>query len=204
MSYRHHIHITGAARTGTTLMKNLMHCYMGTFVVPGESGPDTSRAPRGIIVTKYPENGPELYDKYPNLGVIVMVRDPRDMYVSRHQGTRWWVNRERLSSGIFARQVESLLALARDPRTCVVRYEELASEPDKMQQVIADFFDLTVLHPFSDGQRWFLKEDGLGDIRPVNADSVGVWRGNEGLVKSWLRINPEVVSYIKEMGYAEE
>lgn len=205
MSYENHIHITGAARTGTTLMKNLMHCFMGTFVVPGESGPDTSRAPRGIIVTKYPEKGTELYEQYPNLGVILMVRDPRDMYVSRHQGTRWWVNRERLSPGYFSRQSEKLISLAEDPRTCVVRYEQLVSDPDRIQQEIADFFGLTCLHPFSDGQRWFLKEVGLGEVRPVNADSVGVWKRDDvqGIVKSWLRSNPEVVRYIRYMDYEE-
>lgn len=204
MSYGRHIHITGPARSGTTLMKNLMHCYAMTCVTLGESHPSLD-LPRRINVTKYPEDGPELYTDYPGVNVIYMCRDPRDMYVSRLQGVRWWADRDRRQPGIFDSKVDDFLTLARDPRTLVVRYEELVSYPDRVQQEIAHRFSLSIQDWFIDGHRWFLDEDGLGKVRSLDTDSVGVWRReeNRGVVKAWMQENPGVTRYIQAMGYEE-
>ncbi|KKN39033.1 hypothetical protein LCGC14_0747570 [marine sediment metagenome] len=202
MSYGRHIHITGPARSGTTLMKNLMHCYLGTFVTLEERHPSLD-LPRRINITKYPEDGPELYEEYPGLNVIYMARDPRDMYVSRLGEWRWWHDRVSREPGLFGSKVDDFLALAQDRRTFVVYYEELVSDPDRIQQEIADRFYLQEQHPFSDGHRWFLKERGLGVVRSPSTDSIGAWRRDEniGIVKQWMRSDPGVSRYIQAMGY---
>jgi hypothetical protein len=185
-------------------MKNLMYCYRGTFVTLNERHPSLD-LPRRINVTKYPEDGPELYEDYPGLNVIYMCRDPRDMYVSRQEGVRWWHNRDRLQPGIFGSGVDDFLTLAQDSRTHVVRYEELVSDPDRVQQGMIDRFSLQSQRPFSEGHLWFLEERGLGGIRPLSTDSIGIWRRDEniGIVNRWMESDPGVGRYVQAMGYEE-
>jgi hypothetical protein len=201
MSYEKHIHITGPARSGTTLMKNLMHCYLGGFVTAGERHPELSEWSRMFTVTKFPEDGPELYHNYPGLNVIYMARDPRDMFVSRKEGVRWWNDRNRRQSGCFGDRVDDFLALAGYPKTMVVRYEDLVTEPERVQEEIAERFRLNIRTPFAEGHKWFLE-----DPRPIDASSIGAWKrdDNKLVVKYFLHSNPEAYRYMEFFGYEEE
>jgi hypothetical protein len=225
MSYDRHIHITGHARTGTTLMKNLMHCFEETFVTMAERKVDEKDVARWAnnkldkkIVTKFPGFGVGIHDEFPGINVICMYRDPRDMYCSQRlahragsRKVRWWHDNERRNPGGFASNISGLTAMLKHPLTLAVRYEELVTDPDAVQEVIAQRFDLTIKHPFSKGDELFRSEStdkinfAMNGIRPPDTDSIGNWRKeiHIGVVKAWLRDNPEISQFIKEMGYEE-
>lgn len=199
------IHITGQARSGTTLMKNLMHCFEDTIVIDGEHHPCDVDPTEGITVTKFP--GEEV--EYLGVDVICMVRDPRDAFCSRISVNRKWVDDERRSPGLFVRSLQGLRSTVENPQTLVIKYEELVSDPDRIQTVIAERFNLTICHPFSRGHELFSGVDSIdfamNGVRPPDTDSIGAWRKdvNRGIVKQWLRRNPEILEYIQVMGYEE-
>jgi len=87
--YPFRIHITGAARSGTTLMLALM---LTCFDIDGGVSRETRlwRAPvrgRRVVVTKQPAD--EKISLFlarfdPKRHIIYMLRDPREVVVSRH------------------------------------------------------------------------------------------------------------------------
>lgn len=201
------IHITGLPRTGTTLMRSLMSCFEETEIVPGEHHPQESMSGR-VSVTKFPSESVDVYDTFPDLRMICMVRDPRDTFCSLQAGHRRWMDEEGRSPGIFARQLEDQRAIMNHPQTVVIRYEELVTTPDKIQGVLAGLLDLTIKHPFSKGNNLFLDDEitfALNGIRPPDTGSIGSHRldKNIGIVKEWLRSNPEVNQFILDLGYEE-
>lgn len=207
-------------------MKNLMHCFEDTFVTVDERAPgdEFSRGmsnthPDKKIVTKKPGSGIEIYNNCPGINVICMYRDPRDMYCSRRPAAQhsegsviWWVDNERRNPGGFGSAVEGYLRMLQHPRTLAVRYEELVSEPDKVQEEIAERFGLTSRHPFSQGHEVFLPEKtdrinfAMNGIRPPDTNSIGRWKTDRwiGMVREWIKENPTILEFIREMGYEEE
>jgi hypothetical protein len=184
-----------------------MGCFEETEIVPGERHPQESTSGR-VSVTKFPSESVDVYDTFPDLRMICMIRDPRDTFCSLQAGHRRWVDEERRSPGTFVRQLEDQRAVLNHPQTVAVRYEELVATPDKIQEVIAGLFDLTIKHPFRDGNSLFFDDEitfALNGIRPPDTGSIGSYQRdkNIGVVKSWLRDNPEISQFIKEMGYEE-
>lgn len=201
------IHVTGLPRTGTTLMRSLMGCFEETEIVSGEHHPQESTSDR-VSVTKFPSESVDVYDNFPDLRIICMIRDPRDTFCSLQAGYCRWRDEERRSPGIFVRQLEDQQAVLNHPRTVVIRYEELVATPDKIQEILASLLDLTIKHSFSSGNNLFLDDEitfALNGIRPPDTDSVGSHRldKNIGIVKEWLRDNPEVNQFILDLGYEE-
>ena len=88
-NFSNHIHITGEARSGTTLMKNLFRCFEDTVVVVGETNPDLSEFFQGTpmqrqeildcfdknVITKLPyacsREFPFTMDRYPGLKKVL-------------------------------------------------------------------------------------------------------------------------------------
>lgn len=201
------IHITGLPRTGTTLMRSLMGCFKETEIVPGEHHPQEPTSGR-VYVTKFPSESVDVYDTFPDLRMICMIRDPRDTFCSLQAGHRRWRDEERRSPGIFVRQLEDQRAVLNHPRTVVIKYEELVTTPDKIQEILESLLDLTIKHPFSGGNNLFLDDEitfALNGVRPPDTDSVGSHHldKNIGIVKEWLRDNPEVDQFILDLGYEE-
>lgn len=111
-----------------------------------------------------------------------MARDPRDVIVSRH-GKRpdmYWYDIPRW------RQCQTAARRAvGHPRFITVRYEDLVTRPDDVQQQLARRIPvLTIKAPFS---RYHLTATpsyqsllAMHSVRPVSASSIGAWRQHKG------------------------
>lgn len=137
------LHIVGCARSGTTLMLKLISaCFKNDSYCPKEmrifEEPTTggrlffSKMPGDIVRIK------PILEAHPNLCVIYMVRDPRDVISSHHGFIRtdeyfcdfqkWW------------KADDCAKALAGHERFVPVRYEDLVLEPDSVQAQLMQAF----------------------------------------------------------------
>ena len=189
------IHITGAHRSGTTLMWALMTtCFDIDVSPPGEErlrAPLASRGP--IVCTKRPDESDyafKLLPFDPNLHVIQMIRDPRDVIASKYGPgpapyfatlPSWRRNRP-------PRRIH--------PRAHVVSYERLVRTPDAVQkELMAGMPFLRAVSPFSrfseraqtaDRPQSRYWAEAMHSIRPPSPESIGRWREHLPRVKGQI------------------
>ena len=203
-----HLHIVACSpRSGTTLLHEAMvTCFrvdkhydheIRFHLVTGNPGQ--------IVVTKRPKDTmymPAVIDD-PELYVIYMLRDPRDVIVSRHGK-----NKDRYYSNIrlwrelhgYAKQ------LAGHERFLQLRYEDFVSDPDTVQAGIAVKFPwLEQLHRFSEYHEYaqvsVKSRLAMHSVRPIAPTSVGIWRKHPGRVKAQQVLHGSLTPDLIECGY---
>ena len=203
-----HLHIVACSpRSGTTLLHEAMvTCFrvdkhydheIRFHLVTGEPGQ--------IVVTKRPKDtmymaavidDPELY-------VIYVLRDPRDVIVSRHGK-----NSDRYYSNI--RLWRELHGHARPlfghERFLWLRYEDFVTDPDAVQAQITEKFPwLEQLHRFSEYHEHAEVSEksrlAMHSVRPIAPTSVGVWRQHPGRVKAQQILHGSLTPDLIECGY---
>jgi hypothetical protein len=206
------IHITGAARSGTTLMLALMATC---FEIDGAMARETRlwRAPargRRIVLTKQPQD--EMLALFltrfdPRLHVIYMLRDPREVIVSVH-GTdpgRHWSNLR-----AWRESVRSAERYFGHPRVHVVRYDDLMRDPDSVQRTLADAMPfLKVTLPFSRFHEHAKIADpqwrrAMGSIRSLSPDTLGSWRNHLPRLKAQLALHGDVSDDLIRLGFEKD
>lgn len=202
------IHIVGAPRSGTTLMQSLLNAC---FRIDGVQERELRlyRAKGGgydILCTKRPGDeglAPGLLPFDPALHFIYMLRDPRDTCVSRHRRApdKYWSN-----LGAFKESYGHAKTVWSHPRFHVVRYEDLADDPDRVQARLAaamPFLQERAL--FSDFHRVVsdgeIKQQALGGVRPINKDSIGAWRRHLPRLKAQLDLHGPISLELIRLGY---
>jgi hypothetical protein len=142
----------------------------------------------------------------PNLWVVFMIRDPRDVIVSRHKPRpeEYWCH-----LGVWKNRYRKARASWQHPRFVVIRYEDLVGEPDAVQeQLEARMPFLRRTRSFSEwGTRDRVSERSelaLGGVRPITEDSVGAWRGKTGRVASQLRKHGPITDELVDLGYESD
>lgn len=223
MEGHQHFHIQGGKRTGTTLMKNLMICFKDTWVCPLETGPFGLMAlpdyeiPTNIrhknIVTKQPATGHTTELLQRGAKVISMIRDPRDVMTSVWAASQW---RECKQPFQVARPdaldyldgpLESVPG-----RLYVLRYEDLVSHPNKIQEKLAEFFDLEMDISFNLGYERFPVPDihlnkeqrQLNGVRTPDTQSIGRWRQPKWKNKADVLMECEKVKEFLDKYYPED
>ncbi len=204
------IHITGAPRSGTTLLLALM---LACFDIDGGVRDERRlwRTPpkhRKIVCTKFPDEtdfAGQMLNFDPDLHVIFIVRDPRDVIVSRsHIAPERYLTNLR----VWRDNLEAAKPRFGHKRFHLVHYCDLAADPDCVQaQLVADMPFLKRLRPFSrfldcareEGGEW-LKAMHM-KLRPVAADSVGQWRGHLRRVKGQIQIHGDISDDLKFLGF---
>jgi len=205
------IHITGAPRSGTTLMQRLMAaCFAIDGVMEREM-----RLYRGwgyehrVFCTKRP--GDEAYaaallDADPDLHMIFMLRDPRDAACSRHKRApdKYWSN-----LGAFKEAVAAARPVMDHPRFHVVRYEDLARDPDGVQARLAEALPfIRQTAPFTEFHRIVsdaqVEQKALGGVRPVSEASIGTWRAHLPRVKAQLALHGDISQDLIDLGYESD
>jgi hypothetical protein len=125
------IHVVGAGpRTGTTLLAECMvSCFAIDAFEPHEASLCRHKKNVGIYLTKNPVDlhivSPRLLiDRH--LHVIAMLRDPRDVIVSRHRNDpkRYWAPLR-----FWKRHAQVIRRLRHHRRFILVRYEDLVRNP---------------------------------------------------------------------------
>jgi hypothetical protein len=107
-----------------------------------------------------------LFQEFPDARVVYMLRDPRDRYASIRN--RWGEDRSRVA-GATGRWLQSLRAAQRGAeryadRYLIVRYEDLAADPDATMRAVCDFLELSFMPEL-------LSMDGVPEMRDRGGNS---------------------------------
>ncbi len=205
------IHIVGLGpRTGTTL---LAECMLACFEIDAWEKHEASlckhRKNVGIYLTKNPVDlnivHPRLLiDRH--LHVIAMIRDPRDVIVSKHKRdpSRYWVPLR-----MWKRHLGIMRGLQHHNRFLSVRYETLVEQPDKVQEMLLS--RLRFLRPrarFSEFHGTAAPSakslTAMGSLRPLSGASVGQWRCHLSRVAGQLAIHGSVTEELIDLGYEKD
>jgi len=217
------IFITGCARSGTTLLLNLMRTFDGVSVMDRESCVRdlVANPSAGWVAAKRKAycTGHLLKD-LPDLRqvwIIDILRDPRDVITSTQEGPdprdfqstwdgfycdyRRWERDFRVAAALRGRHMRMLH----------VRYEQLVNACDQVQQDLCAVLGLEARVPFSSHLSVMpadLPESTrimLGGVRPVSSDRVGRWRHDptsRDRVAEQLRLHPDMEPWLQAAAYA--
>jgi hypothetical protein len=186
-----HLHIVACSpRSGTTLLHEAMvTCFKVDKHYDHEVRFNLVKAGDGeIVITKRPKDTmymPAVIDD-PELYVIYLLRDPRDVIVSRHGKDKgMYYSNIRLWRELHG----TALSIANHERFLQIRYEEFVSDPDTVQQKIAAKFPwLQKQHDFSAYHKHAQVSDksklAMNDVRPISPSSVGKWTSNLARIKA--------------------
>lgn len=203
------IHVVGSSpRTGTTLMVEML---IAGFHIDGYASHEISifaRPPRGyrIYCSKNPRDllavGP-LLSVDPELWVIHMVRDPRDVVVSKHRNDpdRYWTNLR-----IWNERQPVAIELEEHPRFLTVRYEDLVEAPNAVQQQLARFLPFLEVKASFDEFHQIATPDAaaqraLGGVRPVDRQSIGKWNKHKARLAGQLLQHGSIQADLERLGY---
>ena len=158
-----------------------------------------------LLITKRPKDTMYMPDVIadPGLYVIYMMRDPRDVIVSRHgknkdmyySNIRLWREMHGYAKSLFGH--ERFLAL---------RYEDFVSDPDATQKAIAAKFPwLEQKHKFSEYHEHAQVSEksltAMHSVRPIAPTSVGVWKNHLPRIKAQQSLHGSLTSELIECGY---
>jgi len=209
------IHIVGPQRSGTTLMQALFGTCFDIDGVTTQEERLWRRGPAGerVLMTKRPGDevlAPTLLPVDPNLWFVFMLRDPRDVVVSEHgrEPGKYWSNLR-----VWRQSLAVYQKLKDHPRFIVVRYEDMVTAPDKVQEDLVrrmPFLKTTV--PFSHYHEHVSQaaaqsgqfNRAMRGIRPVTTESIGAWRAHLPRVKAQLMTHGGVSDDLVATGYEKD
>lgn len=207
-----HIHIVGSLpRSGTTLITELM---VNCFAIDGHADHEYSIfkefvKPCDILCTKKPNDIKRVEFPLrvnPDLYVIYMLRDPRDSISSRshknnNRSKKIWGNLQ-----IWLKHQAIADRLAGNPRFITIRYEDLAHDPDRVQdELMARIPFLRKTEKFSEFHKIANPSEktkaALGEARPINTASIGNWRNQKSYIKAQIEKYGDISQILIRLGY---
>jgi hypothetical protein len=203
-----HLHIVACSpRSGTTLLHEAMvTCFKVDKHYDHEVRFNQVTADDGqIVVTKRPKDTmyvPAVIDD-PELYVIYVMRDPRDVIVSRHgKDKKLYYSNIRLWRELHA----CARSIANHARFLQISYEEFVSNPDVVQQQIAAKFPwLQKIHNFSEYHAHAVVSEksklAMNDVRPIAPTSVGKWKDNLPRIQGQQLTHGSLTPDLIECGY---
>lgn len=167
------VYIAGCGRSGTTLLQRLMRCFEDSFVATGER-PFTalldliSRKEANLVVKRDATAWKILKEMPPAVHLIYCVRHPYDVLTSFHPGARrsdqYYIKPSRWQQEYSAYRK---YCRAMEIRPIVVRYEDLITEPDRVQSHLAEGLGLKPRMAFTDRNE------------PLSGRSIRKWEGSD-------------------------
>lgn len=225
------VYIGGCGRSGTTLLLSILSAHPDIFACPRELNlfEGAEETDQGLKVPKlyrlyrtflserikptanrYCEKSPSnirhfgLINRlhYGNFKMIHIIRDGRDVILSRHprDPEAYWVSPERWVS-----DVSTGLKYLHHPKVHTIRYEDLVSDFNSTIKGICDFLEIKLSDQILDwhSHTTVQKNKALySPIQQINKDSVGKWKAPEHVqrVRKLIEI-PEAVALLKKMNY---
>jgi len=166
--------------------------------------------PKGeIFLTKFP--GDLMVIKpfltmMPELKVICMMRDPRDVIVSKHGSAKdqYWC-----SLRAWHTSIKHHRKIGGHPQMLTVHYEDLVQDPDAVQEKIQQFMPfLKKKHPFSEYHQHANpssdSNDALRGVRPINTSSIGNWKNHLPRVAGQLKQHKSITQDLIDQGYEKD
>jgi hypothetical protein len=185
-------------------------CFKIDYVTDHEDRIYVNRSGNGeVFLTKHPRDilviRPFLY-VMPSLYVIYMIRDPRDMVVSVH-GSRpdefWCSLRFWKEFNKYYREVSD------HPRVMTVRYEDLVSDPDGVQEKLQDKMPFLAMKKKFSSYHENITVSGesleaLRGIRPISRASIGRWRDYLPRISRQLELHGDISDELIKFGYEKD
>ena len=203
-----HLHIVACSpRSGTTLLHEAMvTCFKFDKHYDHEIRFNLVSADDGqLLITKRPKDimyMPAVIDD-PDFFVIYLLRDPRDVIVSRHGK-----NKDMYYSNIrLWREMQSYAtSITGHDLFLQVRYEEFVTNPNAVQAEIAARFPwLEKRYDFSEyHEHARVSEESklaMHSVRPIAPTSVGVWTKHLGRIKGQQAIHGSLAPDLIASGY---
>ena len=204
-----HLHIVACSpRSGTTLLHEaIVTCFAVDTHYDHEIRFNQVRADAGtIVVTKRPKDTMYLQAIMrddPEFYAIYVLRDPRDVIVSRHgkdkdiyySNIRLWRELHNAARPLFDH-----------PNFLTVRYEDFVSRPDDIQSDIAARFPwLEQRYPFSSYHEHANvsaeSQLAMNSVRPIAPTSLGRWRDNLPRIRGQQQVHGSLTPELIECGY---
>jgi len=204
-----HLHIVACSpRSGTTLLSEVMvTCFKVDKHYDHEVRFNLVSAEDGqLLITKRPKDTmymPAVIDDDPEIYVIYVMRDPRDVIVSRHgkdksvyySNIRLWRQMHAHAKRMYGHD-----------RFLEIRYEDFVRDPDATQQMIAEKFPwLEKTHNFSEYHEHAQISEksitAMHSVRPIAPTSVGVWTQHPGRIKGQQLVHGSLTPDLIECGY---
>ena len=192
--------IAGCARSGTTLLLDLISSFKDTHALKSEERhfgyfSNVESAAANLVLKREANTHQKLKDLPPEINLIYLVRHPFDTLTSHHPNyfphRRFHVSERR-----WRDEYAGLKRLqAKQPTRVIhyVRYCDLVTSPDAVQKSLATGLDLEIDHPFS--------ESGVSFF----TSSIGKHRRDRKLERYlWLLPNmlrQEMKQFCNEFGY---
>lgn len=206
-----HLHIVSCSpRSGTTLLHEVMAtCLRVDKHYDHEMRFHKAWAEAGeILLTKRPKDAlyvPELLASDPEFYVIYLLRDPRDVIVSRHakDAGRYYVNVR------VWRELNDTVRPVRDhERFLCLKYEDFVRDPDRIQaEILSRFPWLESRHAFSAYHRHASvsakSRRAMHGVRPIAPTSVGLWQQNLPRIKGQQEIHGSLTPDLVACGYED-
>lgn len=204
-----HIHIVGLSpRSGTTLIAELINsCFNIDGYCEHESTvfskPDR---PVDIFCTKAPNQVRYMKRAMqidPDLWCICMARDPRDVVVSRHKKhpDRYWTPLR-----VWHEHFQTSRSLVGHSRFIMVKYEDLVSDPDAIQQQL--MAHMPFLHKQCDFSAFYKNANpsekslrAMNGVRKTTTSRIGNWRAHKERLQGQLAQHGPVSDELIELGY---
>lgn len=210
MKMLNRLHIVGCPRSGTTLLLELVaNCFevdeRSQFEFSIFKTFDTTS---GVVVSKQPTDIVHLQPLMasdPHLHVIHIIRDPRAVVASKHTAIKGYFSNYRIWK-------ECELASRRllgHPRFLQIHYEDLATDPDNIQQRILQAFPfLQSKHRFSEFADYATPgkaaTEALNGLRAVDSASIRKWHQHLSRVKAQLLRFPALQDDLEYYGYEND
>lgn len=208
------IHITSSGpRTGSTLLTEVFKsCFDIDCSCDHEAPLAKSNSSFGNcdkILTKLPSSTQNLdvvLKFTTNIYIICIIRDPRDMVVSKHGrfpdlyycGLDYWFN--------FLKDINKLKD---HPRFFIIKYEDFTRNPNLVQEKIKKKFDfLNSKHKFSDYHKHITpgKDSllALKSFRPIESKGVGNWKNHLTRIKQQTNKHGSLTKSLMQFGYEKD
>lgn len=206
------IHIVGSGpRTGTTLLSEMMvACFDITLHTEHEDSIYRWPPCRGnIFLTKKPRDIlviEPILRIMRNLYVIYMVRDPRDMIVSKHaiDPDRYWASLTHWKTyTTYGRRLTS------HPRFIIVRYEDLVTQPGQIQDYLMKRMPFLIKKASFNSYHEIAQPSkdsmmALGGVRLASSSSIGNWRKHLPRVAGQLHLHGSISEDLIAYGYEQD
>lgn len=205
------LHIVGCPRSGTTLLLELLAtCFHNDGHSAHEMSIFEPAVGNGdLFISKQPNDIRQLrhiFFRDEDLFVIYMGRDPRAVITSMHRDhpEQYFCNYR------IWRACDSAASRYRGhPRFVELRYEDLATSPDEIQdQIVQRFNWLKTRYHFSDyhchAQPSSQSQQAMSGLRPVDRGSLDKWRQHLPWLAGQCERHPELAQDLIRLGYEHD
>lgn len=194
-------YIAGCGRSGTTLMLRMFRNFSDCHVVLKESPfsiLNTINIKRNNVIAKRNAAAwKTLHDVPYDIKVFYMVRNPFDVLTSYHPNSKkkgeFYISLDRWVNEYLS--YKKLIDNKAYDQVHVVRYEDLVSDPDGVQDKISEFSGLEKLQHFSSSEN-------------LSPKSIGKYKSNKDFEKYLIEISDNykeiIIAFCQEFGYGCE